>query len=155
MLELGMDYQTAMNKIERYIDYRDRSEFEVIQKLKTLDVPVNLHQKIMDELKLLDLIDDERFSKVFTQGKFRIKNWGRIKIRYALRQKFVKDSFIDKATQFISDEEYKEKLQYVYDLKRRDFGKKLKMEEKAKIARHLQGKGFELEFIMPLMQKDK
>lgn len=150
-----MDYQTAINKIERYIDYQDRSEFEVIQKLKKMDVPFSFHQKIINELRELGLLNDERFAKVFAQGKFRFKKWGKIKIKYALRQKFVKDSYIDKAMHVISDEEYIEKLQHVYDLKRRDFGKKLKIEEKAKIVRHLQSKGFEMEFIMPLLAKDK
>ena len=103
----------------------------------------------------LGLLNDERFAKVFAQGKFRFKNWGKIKIRYALRQKFVKDAYIDKAMYVISDDEYLDKMKHVYDLKRRDFGKKMKIEEKAKIVRHLQSKGFELEFIMPLLAKDK
>lgn len=150
-----MDFQTAKNKIEKYIDYQDRSEFEIQQKLKLLKVPVNLHQKIMEELKLSGMINDERFAKVFANGKFRFKNWGKIKIRYGLRMKFVNDSAIDKAMQLISNESYIEKVRHVYDIKRRDFGRKLTMEEKAKIIRHLQSKGFEMEFIMPLLQKDK
>ncbi|NNC85639.1 MAG: RecX family transcriptional regulator [Bacteroidia bacterium] len=147
-----MDYQEAINKIERFINYQDRSEFEIKQKLKCIEAPITFHQKIIDELKENGSINDERFAKNFTQGKFRFKNWGRIKIKYALRKKFVQGDIIDKSMNVISEEDYLQKIEVVYQAKRKDFGEVLSFEDKAKISRHLQSKGFEMEFIMNQLQ---
>lgn len=149
-----MDYQTAINKIERFINYQERSEFEIKQKLKLIEAPSSMHQKIIDALKESGMLNDERFAKNFVQGKFRFKNWGRIKIKYALRTKFVHSSIIEKSMNVISKEDYLQKVQDVYQAKRKNFGKALSFEDKGKISRYLQSKGFEMEFIMPLMQKD-
>ena len=64
----------------------------------------------MDELtsKLIeeDCLNEERFAKLFAGGKFRIKQWGRIKIKNELWQKRVSDYCIRKAMNEIKEKDY-------------------------------------------------
>jgi len=48
-------------------------------------------------------LNEERFAILFAGGKFRIKQWGRIKIKYELKQKQVSDYCIKKALAAIDE----------------------------------------------------
>ena len=48
---------------------------------------------------------------MFAGGKFRIKQWGRVKIKYALKQKQVSPYCIKKALAAIDENDYNEPLQ--------------------------------------------
>ena len=51
-------------------------------------------------------LNEERFAIAFAGGKFRIKHWGRIRIRYYLKKKQVSEYCIKKALKQIDEEEY-------------------------------------------------
>jgi regulatory protein len=51
-------------------------------------------------------LNEERFAIAFAGGKWRIKRWGRVKIKYELRQKGVSEYNIKKAMQQIDEVEY-------------------------------------------------
>ena len=51
-------------------------------------------------------LNEERFAIAYAGGKFRIKLWGRQKIKYALKQKQVSDYCIKKALMAIDNDEY-------------------------------------------------
>lgn len=79
----------AKEKIQHYCAYQERSHREVKNKLYAY----GLHRQDVDEL-MTQLITDgflneERFSKAFAGGKFRMKKWGRIRITHALELKGV------------------------------------------------------------------
>ena len=117
-----------------------------------------MHKNEVDEL-LSELISDnylneERFAVQFVGGKFRIKQWGRIKIKYALKQKQVSEYCIKKALADINETDYNRTLQKQFDQKL----KTLKAEKnifikKRKLQDHLMQKGFEAGLIQQLTAK--
>ena len=53
-----------------------------------------------------DYINEERFSQAFCRGKFKIKNWGKRKIRKELKQRNISNICIDKGMEEIKEDEY-------------------------------------------------
>ena len=53
-----------------------------------------------------DYLNEERYTKLFIQGKLRIKKWGRIKLKYELRLKGIEIKIINKHINQIIEEEY-------------------------------------------------
>ncbi|MEO6253824.1 MAG: regulatory protein RecX [Ferruginibacter sp.] len=144
--------EEALQKAKQYCAYQERSHSEVKEKLYSF----GLYKKEVDEL-LSELISDnylneERFAIQFAGGKFRIKQWGRVKIKYALKQKQVSEYCIKKALTGIDENDYNRALEKLFDQKL----KILKTEKnifikKRKLHNHLMQKGFETDLISKLV----
>ena len=92
----------------------------------------------------------------FAGGKFRIKQWGRVKIKYALKQKQVSEYCIKKALLAIDENDYHKTAQKLFAQKL----KTLKSEKnifikKRKLQDHLMQKGFETTLISKLIVEIK
>ena len=95
-----------VEKIQSYCIYQDRCEKEVKKKLYTFNVEKDLQLKIINYLIDNDYLNEERFTKLFIQGKLRIKKWGKMKLKFELKSRGVENSMIDKYINEISDDEY-------------------------------------------------
>ena len=95
-----------VEKIQSYCIYQDRCEKEVKKKLYTFNVEKDLQLKIINYLIDNDYLNEERFTKLFIQGKLRIKKWGKMKLKFELKSRGVENSTIDKYINEISDDEY-------------------------------------------------
>lgn len=62
-------------------------------------------------------LNEERFAKAFTGGKFRIKKWGRIKITHALESKGLTRNCIRIGLKEIEEEDYYQTLMDLLKLK--------------------------------------
>ncbi len=142
----------ALQKIKQYCAYQERCHSEVKEKLYSF----GLHKKDVDEL-LSNLIEEnylneERFAIQYAGGKFRIKQWGRIKIKYALKQKQVSEYCIKKALSAINETEYKKTLQKLFEQKLKTIrGEKNIFIKKRKLRDHLMQKGFESSIVNELI----
>ncbi|MDQ6890225.1 MAG: RecX family transcriptional regulator, partial [Bacteroidota bacterium] len=69
-----------------------------------------LYRKDVDEIVATlieeNYLNEERFAMQYAGGKFRIKHWGKNKIKQALKQKQVSDYCIKKALKQIDDTDY-------------------------------------------------
>ena len=75
--------KVIIDKIQSYCLYQDRCIKEVKNKLFSLKVNNDLGQKIINHLIDNDYLNEERFVKLFIQGKLRIKkNFSLITISY-------------------------------------------------------------------------
>ena len=145
--------EEALQKAKQYCAYQERCHSEVKEKLYSF----GLYKKEVDEL-LCELIsenylNEERFAIQYAGGKFRIKQWGRIKIKYALKQKQVSEYCIKKALKGIDEGDYKKVLQKLFEQKL----KILKSEKnifikKRKLQDHLLQKGFEINLVAQLIK---
>src|SRR5215204_7035526 len=102
--------EEALQKLRRYCAYQERSHYEVQQKLYDLGIRKTEHDEIIATLIEEDYLNEERFAIQFVGGKFRMKDWGRKKIYYALKEKKVSDHVIKIAMKEIDDETYKETI---------------------------------------------
>lgn len=144
--------EEALQKAKQYCAYQERCHSEVKEKLYSL----GMHKKEVDEL-LSELIsenylNEERFAIQYAGGKFRIKQWGRVKIKYSLKQKQVSEYCIKKALASIDEADYFNTAQKLFDQKL----KLLKAEKniftkKRKLQDHLIQKGFETSLISRLL----
>src|SRR6478735_5072812 len=138
----------ALQKIKHYCTYQERCHAEVRDKLYSLGLHKNEVEQLLTQLIEENLLNEERFSIAYAGGKFRMKQWGKEKIKYALKQKKVSDYNIRKALASISNADYRKTFISVA-------GKKLKtlrsekniFIKKQKIKTFLQQKGFEIKVI--------
>ncbi|MDR1879268.1 MAG: RecX family transcriptional regulator [Bacteroidales bacterium] len=70
--------------------------------------PEKEENKIIDELKAENYIDDYRFTKIYVKSKLGYKQWGKRKIRYELMQKGVDPELIEHFINSFTQEEYLE-----------------------------------------------
>ncbi len=98
--------EQALQKLKHYCGYQERCHSEVKEKLWQLKVSKKEHDEIIASLIEDDYLNEERFAVLFAGGKFRVKQWGRVKIKYELKQKQVSEYCIKKALTQINEEDY-------------------------------------------------
>jgi len=142
-------------KIYKYCAYQDRCKSEILQKLEEIGVEEPAWaDEIMEHLRRERFWDEERYARSFARGKFRIKSWGRIKIRQELRQKGIPASMIDLALkEEIDEEDYLSTLQRLVQKKKKERKDDNSWETRAKIYRFLSQKGYESDLINEEMQE--
>ena len=145
----------ATERIQSYCAIQDRCQWEVEKTMKEWGISDEIIENILTDLILDKFVNEERFSESFCRGKFRIKRWGKVKIKNELKIKKISNNCIDKGLLQIEKKEYMKVLKDLY-LKKRDSLKDTnQFVRKGKIAKHLQQKGFESKLIWELINKDK
>ena len=146
MYKQNLTPQQALQKIKQYCAYQERSHFETKNKLFEFGLKSNEVDNIIATLIEENFLNEERFATLFAGGKFRIKHWGKVKIKYELQQHKVSAYNIKKALLQIDEDLYLQTLEkickkYYATLK----GKQIERNFKTKT--YLQQKGFELNLI--------
>lgn len=139
----------ALQKVRHYCAYQERSHAEVRQKLYGYGLWKDDVEAMMALLITEDYLNEERFAIAYAGGHFRVKHWGRIKIRYELRQKQVSEYNIKRGLESIDEEDYlkvlsslaKEKWNSVSYADQTDFIRS------AKTQAYLIQKGFEADLV--------
>src|SRR5580765_5312431 len=98
---------TALQKIKHYCTYQERCHAEVRDKLYSFGLHKNEVDQLLTQLIEENFLNEERFSIAYAGGKFRMKQWGKEKIKYALQQKQVSDHCIRKALASINNTDYR------------------------------------------------
>ncbi|MGZ8550812.1 MAG: regulatory protein RecX [Chitinophagaceae bacterium] len=143
--------EQALQKLKHYCAYQERCHSEVKEKLYNLGVRKNDHDEIIAALIEKDYLNEERFAIAFAGGKFRMKKWGRVKIKYELKQKQVSEYSIKKALRQIKDEEYLAVLKKLVDEKYSLLNDEQYLIRKKKTMDYLAQRGFESELVRGLI----
>lgn len=153
MYKQQLTKEQAHQKAKHYCAYQERCHSEVKEKLygfglRKLDVE-ELLSKLIEE----DYLNEERFAVQFTGGRFRMKQWGRVKIKYELKQKQVSEYVIKKALKTIVEEDYWATAQKLYDQKLKQLKSETNMFiRKKKLNDYMLQKGFEQNIISELLR---
>ncbi|MGN6248841.1 MAG: regulatory protein RecX [Ginsengibacter sp.] len=136
--------EQAVPKIKQYCAYQERCHAEVRDKLYSFGLHKNDVEQIISQLITENYLNEERFAIHFAGGKFRMKQWGKIKIKQALKFKQVSDYCIRKALKEIDAAEYENTFKKLVEQKL----KSLKSEKnifikKRKLQDFLLQRGFE------------
>ena len=83
-----------------------------------------------------------------SSGKFRIKRWGKNKIRAELRMKKIQDPLITKALDRIDEAAYRQTIAHLIKKKEKEVQRDKPENKKQKIFRFLLSKGFESSLIL-------
>lgn len=93
-------------KLEHYCAYQDRCHKEVEQKMWEFNLIPEAKELILLSLMKDDFLNEERFSKSYARGKFRIKNWGKQRIVRELKFRDISAYNIKTALKEIDETEY-------------------------------------------------
>ena len=140
--------EAAFRKIKHYCAYQERAHAEVKKKLYGYGLYKNEVEQLISRLIEENYLNEERFAIAFAGGKFRIKQWGKNKIKYELAQKQVSAYCIKKAIASISDEDYEKTLAKLAADKLKTLqGETNIFTKKSKLQNYLVGKGYEFEVV--------
>lgn len=98
--------EQALSKLQRYCAYQDRCHIEVERKLTEMRMIPQAKEQIIMSLIEDDYLNEERFALAFVKGKFRIKKWGRIRLKAELKKRKISKYLIKSALEQISEKDY-------------------------------------------------
>ncbi|MEO1513995.1 MAG: regulatory protein RecX [Bacteroidota bacterium] len=145
--------EEALLRLARYCAYQDRCHQEVRSKLLDLGIYGMDLEEIIVELITDDFLNEERFARSYARGKFRIKRWGRIRIRQELKQRQISDYCIKKAMQEIEDADYLQCLTELLHNKKALLNESNPFILRNKLAQYAIRKGFESKLIWDILKQ--
>ncbi|WP_079701484.1 regulatory protein RecX [Daejeonella lutea] len=140
-------------KAESYCAYQERSQHEVRNKLYEWGLHERDVEEIISELIQSNFLNEERFALAYTLGKFRIKGWGKIKIKQALKLKKVPDKMIAKSLKSIDPDDYAARLKVLIDKKSETLHEKDHYKRRFLLSRYAASKGYEQDLIGDLLNE--
>lgn len=141
----------ALVKAAAFCAYQERSTKEVKQRLHELEIMDDEAAPILDELVAQNYLNEERFARAFARGKFRVKKWGRLKIRQEMKLRGLSNDLIQKGFTEIDGDEYEAVLQDLLIKKARTL-KGEPTATKQKLVRFVLSRGFESDIIWDLLK---
>lgn len=147
--------EQVLEKLENFCAYQERCVADVKKKLYQLKIDVVDYDKYINHLLENNFLNEERFVERFTHGKLNIKNWGKHKIIYQLKQKNIDDKKIEKEINEIDDTIYLHKLELIIQKKNNILKESDVYKKKQKLIIYAQQKGFELDLILRTIHKLK
>ena len=148
MSECKYSFSEAIIKIESWCAYQDRCTFEVEQKLTSWNIPIEQQTEIINQLQSNRFLDDKRFVASFISGKFKIKRWGKIKIKHHLIQKRIDKLTILEGLKAIDLDTYLDTMRH---LAQRKFSEKKSKDDlwaiRRRVSTYLASKGYESDLI--------
>lgn len=141
------DPAVALGKAQRWCSYQERSQQEVRDKLYGWGLWPEAIENIIAELISTNFLSEERFAIAFAGGKFRIKHWGRVKIRMELKQHRVSEPMIRAALAAIDGDQYMHTLRKQAEKKARTESEKNPLKRRYKLMRFLISRGFEQDLV--------
>jgi regulatory protein len=146
----------ALEQLRNWCAYQERCQQEARDKLYDLGIKKDEVEAIIATLISEKFIDEERYAKAFAGGKFRIKKWGKIKIRSMLKMKRISEYSIQKALSEINEDNYLETIEQLIERKSRQLkGESNKVKRNYKLLRFVQSRGFETDLIMQMLNKNQ
>jgi len=144
---------TALSQIQRFCAYQERCHEEVRQKLLQHGIHGDFLEELIVSLIENNFLNEERFAFQYAGGKFRIKKWGKNKIKAALKQKNVSEYCIRESLKQINDNEYADTILYWAQKKNKELQNVTGLARKNQIYTYLVQKGFESERINEVLGK--
>ena len=143
----------ALSRLMDLCSKSEKSSFEIKQKLKQWGLDSKI-ESIITKLKSEKFIDDLRFVKAFSNDKFLINKWGKIKIRYILQGHQISGNIIDEALSQIDQEKYSEIVEEEMTKKNQSLRISNRLKRKAKLYAFGTQRGYEAELIQEFLHKN-
>lgn len=140
--------ENIYKKISLYCSYQERSHKEVLLKISKSNISKNETDKIVAKLITENFLNETRYAIAYAKGKFRIKNWGKIKIINKLKQQNISSWNINKAIAEIDKDEYSKSFNLIFNKLNLKYNYLKKIYRKKKILSILYSKGWEYELII-------
>ncbi len=153
MSKKKLTLEQALQKMQKYCAYQDRSHREVSDKLQEMGIWGDEAGQVIVNLIEEKFLDEERFARSFVRGKFRIKQWGRLKIEMELKQKGVSDYCLKAGMSEIMDDVYRDTLKSILEKKRITLDTTDFYTQKVKLAQYAFSRGYESEMVWEVVNE--
>lgn len=137
----------------QYCAYRDRSQKEVEDKLVEMRMIPAAREQIIMKLMQENFLNEERFARSYVRGKFRIKKWGRHKIKQELKLREISSPIIKIALREINENEYRSTLYSLAEKKLALLSETDRFKLKKKLSDHLLRKGYEASLVFEVSEE--
>lgn len=148
-------FEEIKQKLVNYCVYQDRSHSEVEQKMKEYMLIPEAKEEILVFLIQENYLNEERFAKSYSRGKFYIKKWGRNKIKNSLFQKGISEKLIQKSFEEIDENDYEKILLDLIEKTIITYKELKDYQKKQKLIKFLISKGYEYELILKILESKK
>lgn len=142
--------EKALEKCRRYCAWQERAHVEVRRKLFQYGLYASQVEECVAQLIEEGFLQEQRFAEAFAGGKFRMKQWGRLKIEKKLQFLQLSPRCIAQALQTIDEKEYRQTLKQIIIKK---MGNNKEETQKHKAARFAVGKGYEPELVWDVIRE--
>jgi len=144
-MEGNFNYRQALTKVMAMCSQSERCRFDIVAKLRQWELSEEEITEALDYLVKEHFLDEERFVRFYVNDKLRFNKWGKVKLKFILRQKQISESIIREALCQISDDLYMKILRNLLTTKVKSIKGDSDYERKGKLAVFAQSHGFEPE----------
>jgi regulatory protein len=137
----------ALLKAASFCAYQERTQQEVRDKLYEYGLYGDEVEEIISYLITENYINEERFAQSYARGKFRLKKWGRLKVRQGLKQHGLSDYCIRMGMKEIDEEEYDKTLSDLLEKKHTQLKEPNPLKKKQKLVAYALSKGYENDIV--------
>ncbi len=132
-----------LKKGEYYCSYQERCHAEVYKKLRTFSSSNSDINEVIGKLISDDYLNETRFSESFVRGKFKNKNWGRVRLSLELKKRSISKKNIEIAMRQIHEDDYQNKFKERFYFLVEKFKNEKKIVIKKKIFDYFNYRGWE------------
>ncbi|MBX2913864.1 MAG: RecX family transcriptional regulator [Cyclobacteriaceae bacterium] len=143
----------AVAKIQRYCAYQERSHKEVKTKLFEYGLYTGQVDEIISQLITDGFLNEQRFAKAYAGGKFRMKKWGRLKIKHELEFLGLTKNCIQQGLKELEGPDYTKTLRQLLQKKAATLKEESPFRKRDKVARFAIGKGYEPELVWKMVKE--
>ncbi|PCI96388.1 MAG: RecX family transcriptional regulator [Flavobacteriales bacterium] len=151
----NMSLDRAREKAMRYCSFQERCQLDITNRFIAWNVEKENWDKILDYLIEEDFLNESRYVEAFVRGKFKIKNWGKNKIKMGLMAKRVFDEaqFNTVVYAEIEDEDYHQTINVLIEKKNLLITEEDDFKRKDKLYRYMLNKGYESELVVEALSR--
>lgn len=149
------ELQNAKDYVFNLLSYRDRTYFELENRLSKKGYDQDIIEKVLNRLKELGYIDDYKFAVKWVKDRLKNKPRGKILIKKELIKKGINKDIIDKVTNKIIDNniEIKQGSKLAVKWLSSHCQKDNSFKYKLRLKRYLNNKGYSLNIINEIIKK--
>ncbi|MBO9636589.1 MAG: RecX family transcriptional regulator [Siphonobacter aquaeclarae] len=145
----------ALRQAAHFCAYQERTVREVRDKLHAWEVSEEDTDEIIARLQADGYLSDDRFARSFAGGKFRTRQWGKIRIEQEMRRKGIADAERKSGIAEIDADEYARTLKSLLDKKAASLNESDPWKRRQKLARFAMGKGYEADLIWRVLGEEE
>ena len=142
-----LSVEEAKKQMENYCSYQERCHQEIENKLNKMNLIREAKEIIILHLLEHDFLNEERFSKAFARGKFRIKKWGKQRIIRELKFRNISEYNVKSALQEIDEDDYIKTFNELTKKRLSNINEKDINKKRKKLVDYLLYRGWESELI--------
>ncbi len=143
-----------LQKAAGFCAYQERTQKEVRERLFEWGIKGDEAEEMIVWLIENNYLNEERFAKTYAGGKFRMNQWGRIRIKLEMRAKGLTDNCIKLGLAEIDEEDYLTAIRKMINRKANKNDFENPYLRKHKLARYIIGKGYEQDLVWQLLAEE-